>query len=559
MTIDDILSESPSLLNEIPDVPAVVRESAKKAGRIAMGQAMIEGKTDEEVRAADKVAYVETCKREAGLYDTLPVPAPEQPVDALSLLDMAWELPAPSIVQETPVVTEEPAFPTPAEYHAEADARIIEDRALAAVAGLVTKNAIYRQGTIVNEIGVENARAKRAAFEAMPEVSTLCDDLAKRIQDEQRCDVVVPITSITMCSDGPIMVACEDVPLAITEVGLKGLFARIWGGSGFHYLTESCSASLRALNVNAQIGEVADKEADVPSEERKAAKLRLRTNESGRHIFAVVSPTYAKHDADEIAGVIKTAAEGLGMRGELTYDGFQMRINAFGHSTVQPEHYAAGEIFRVGVQVSAKDDGTGAIRVRVVLHQNLCLNLIILHETSRSVGIFRHRGKPEELVAKVRKAIDAAVKMVKPFLDKWKRAQHTDVLAQSQLAGYHGTEIADVFRGILADKIVPVPVGRGGDREEIVSRLVAAYQRDTSSAIAVHPTALAAIVNAFTRFAHEDIPDLVPSDPWAEDVVQESASLLLARTAALPSYTLEEVKLMDGRRKVVVDDAPASA
>lgn len=556
-TLDELLSTDAPQPNGLPDLTLADRQQAQRLARIAMGQAMIDGKTPDECKAAGMMRYLEACKHAVGLYGAQVTPdLPEDPMPILDMIDSGWPNGAPAI--EVPaVVTIEPVIGE-GEYDAAADQRIAEDREYAAIAGILTKEPIYRQGSRVNSTGVENARLKRQQFEDMAEIDALCTTMQTRVTNEERYDVVVPLTSLQMASHGPLIIPGEDSALNLSEVAFKGLLGRVVGGSGYHYLADKCDSRLRALNVNGQIGYIAEEEVNTPIEEHRKAKLRIRTHEAGKHVFAVVGASYAKHDVDEIAGVISQATTGLGMRGELVYDGFQMRMNAFGHSTVAPEHYAAGEVFRVGVQVSAKDDGTGAIRVNVLLFQNLCLNLIILHETSKSVGVFRHRGKPEELAAKVRKAITDAVGMVKPFLARWTKAQNTNALERSQSAGFGGKEIGDVFRGILIDKLVTVPTSKGFDREKVVERLVSAHAKDTSSAIAISASSIAAIVNAFTRIAHEDIREMFPEDPWAEDGIQQSASGLLYRAGALPSYTEEEAILMDGRRKSASEEVPSS-
>jgi hypothetical protein len=107
----------------------------------------------------------------------------------------------------------------------------------------------------------------------------------------------------------------------------------------------------------------------------------------------------------------------------------------------------------------------------------------------------------------------------------------TPALTQEQIN--LGREISALacFRGILQRELVKVP----GKVEVNAKMLLEAWNADESSATQETDLSKAAVVNAFTRIAHER-EDL---DAWTADDISAQAGRLLLRKQPLPFELLE--------------------
>jgi len=422
----------------------------------------------------------------------------------------------------------------------EGRARSLADKAAAEANGFAPKQTVYARGSRVIDVGVENARTSRLEWSAMDRTVDSCVAFERRIVDENRRDLDMPLGELRMRSDGAFVRTEGDVHRLVgfpSVVGFGGLLTRS-GIGGREYL-ERCTPRLRATNVNHWLAG-----DDGAQAQRGDAKLRLRGPEDKPEVFGVVGPKYATFDSDRVAAAVRRSLNTLGYadgaRGGVVYDGVRTRIEALFHSDVQPENYVAGEFFKAGVTVRTRDDGSGSIVVSAVVWQNLCLNLIILDEASQEVARIRHVGSVEALAERFDDEFAAALGKIDHFVRAWNLATHENVLsaADEELMSRPAREVlAAAFNGCIERELVPVR----GKRPEVVRQLLSMYDRDVSSATRsslvdgrpdpARGVTRAAVVNAFTRWAHE-----VNTDPWLEDEVQAAAGRLLLdqKRRALP-------------------------
>jgi hypothetical protein len=228
---------------------------------------------------------------------------------------------------------------------------------------------------------------------------------------------------------------------------------------------------------------------------------------------------------DKVAAAIAKAAP-EGARGSVKYDGTRSRFEVLFQSTVQPEGFVAGEFFRVGVHVTTGDTGGNSVIVRAVVWQHLCLNLIVIDQCSLPVASLRHIGTVMELRRKFEGAFNKALKAINPFMVAWGYARQDDVVerARGTTEAPIPTDPREAVRGIFAGLLEREAVTFKGKKPgEVLDALVAAWEKDESSAVTATRTSRAAIVNAVTRAAHEWSLD----DPWAEDELQREAGALL--------------------------------
>lgn len=418
-------------------------------------------------------------------------------------------------------------------------ARSANDKAAAIAAGFAPADPLFERGTKVIQLGVENAKRSRLDHDAKPTVAEYCRDLVARVAGEKRTDRVVPVADLGMNAQGQLTRGTNAV--SITEDAFLSLMTKL-DVKGARYLASMTDVERRALNVRADLAEfvAADKEAcsTDPDGRRKPAEvsLRLRRTPSGApECFAVTSSAYAAFDVDKIAQAISMAAPD-DARGTVVYDGRRAKFEVMFHSTTQPENYVAGEYFRAGVHVTTDDTGKGGIKVRAMICQNLCLNLIILDESTVEIASLRHIGSVEKLAAKFRAAFEQALKSIDHFLTQWGYATQQDLreTAKAQDENAYDLSVDEVMRGIFNGIIEDGEVGLPKrHRLDVVDGLMAMWEADESSATQTFGASRAAAVNAITRWAHE-----VNDDPWMEDELQSAAGALLASKKPLPYLAL---------------------
>lgn len=417
------------------------------------------------------------------------------------------------------------------------------DAALATANGFAVAQPLFARGTRVNDTGVDNARQSRLEHDAKPLVADYCADFIGQIQREERHDLDVRTGDIRMNKAGQLVVA--DAKVALTRTALDGLVARL-GVGGASYLAR-CKPELRAINVNhhardLMLGEnearaiaAATPRAALPVNSQTKIRVRRGTR-AGLEAFGIVSPSYTPFDVDRIADALRLAAPD-DARGTVTYDGVRARFEVVFHTDVRPEEFVAGEFFKAAVIIETADDGTGGLNVSAAVFQNLCLNLIVIDQAKQYTAKLRHVGTVAELARRFRTGFAAAIQKINPFIQQWGAACREDALARAIAAADATATVSEletrdmiraVFNGVIERELVPVRLN-GRKRTDVIDALMVAYDSDTSSARR-NPDGTdrgivtrAAVVNAFTRFAHES----PQSSPWDEDEIQRAAGALL--------------------------------
>lgn len=389
---------------------------------------------------------------------------------------------------------------------AEGAARAKADEEAAFNAGFTVAPPIYEIGSLVNSTGVENFRASREEFEAMPTAVEACSKLAEQVKAEQRRDIIIEVPNLRMLDDGRLTRGTGSGML-MSERAMSGLATHVTPGGG-GYLA-SCPTELRALNVNhwcengyredvratnrlvrdwQEQGCVGPQPAPVIIPREITLRTRINGSDGKRENFAVVGPRYSAHDIDAIAEqVMGSEAIPADARANVTYDGYRSRIDVLFHSNVQPERVVAGEIFKAGIMLKTADDGSGSIQIAAQLWRNLCLNLIIVDHAKDMVMRRSHRG--DGIADAVNIGIRDAMKKVEYFCQKWSEATLENVLEK-----YGCADMEAVFRGLIFNKVVNIP----GVRPEVMhARLMKAWQAEPGND-------KTAIVNAITRLAHTE-------------------------------------------------------
>lgn len=452
-------------------------------------------------------------------------------LDALIARHPGAGIPVVTALDEVPVVRAAtngtPGFRIPHEdiisetgkERAERDERIAREN------GFAIKPPIYTIGTMVNSIGVNNARQSQLDHAAKPTAREVCRGLRVQVKDECRRDIgPVTLAETRLTRSGSLATGLIDLDgkfvekerFGIEDPGFRRLASRcIPAKSAGAYLAD-CPPELRARNWHSW---ATSNQAD------SKHILRTRLNGQERCVFSAVSETYTPFDADKIAEALELAFP-ADARGTADYDGFRVRVEGLWHSDIAAEQYVAGEVFKAGVIVRSDDTGGGSIRVQSVIWRNLCRNLIIL---DRAIGVdlrLRHTGSVQKLASQFSGAFGKALKSVEGFRVAWGSAMEEKgavLVARTQgttaddIAGMTVSQfLAGIFNASLKRELVPVR-GRTAD---VVPKLLELHAQD--EAADAYGVSRASIVNTFTRYAHQ-----VETDPFAADAIREGAGRLL--------------------------------
>ncbi len=373
-------------------------------------------------------------------------------------------------------------------------ARATADELLAKSMGFSPAPPVFEIGTVVNSTGVDNFRRSRQDWDKLPSLPELSKTFADRIRREQREDLLVAAPLLKAHVNGRLSheghTSTSDHWL-MSERAMDGLAARVTPG-GASYLKQ-CPMDLRATNLNhwlekAQLVDArASKKAGKEITKPQDLTLRTRARKGGsREVFAVCGPKYAAFNVDK---VVAEAAAGIGgdARGQVTYDGYRMTLDAVFHSNIAPENAVAGEFFKGCVRITAADDGTGAVKVKLGLWRNLCRNLIIVDFDTVLVGSRKHIGAAT-IEVDVRELMGQASERIALIVGKWSEASTENVLSRYDL-----TDVDEVFRGLVLNGQIKAT---GKKPDEMVKMLHEAWEREPGYS-------KTSILNAITRAAHE--------------------------------------------------------
>jgi len=437
----------------------------------------------------------------------------------------------------------------------EGRARSAAADAAARAGGFTPAQPLYSRGTMVVQIGVENARQARQEFDATPTVDECVEGFLADVALEDRRDMVVGDT-MRMDKGGRLVLPGDGARLTINERAFTPLCSRLGFGGG-DYLA-GCWPELRAINVNrwmdtyqkaheAEVAEALAERKEPP--EARAVVLRTRTvPASGREVYAAVSGGYAAFDSDKVARALRLAMPD-GARMRVQYDGFRSRFDVLFHSTVQPDQYVAGEFFRAGITIRTDDTGGGSLRGQTVVEQNLCLNLIVIDKAVQPLFVLRHLGSVEKLAEKFREGLGAAQDTLAHFLTAWGVARKDDLVADAAARGEFEDMtpadaglilVSDYFtgfaNGLIERELVPLRA-RGGATVRDLRRM---FVDDTSSdGPGSGRVTRAGLVNAVTRYAHR-----VEVDPFrAAETERAAAALLWPTRGRLPEIPFTAVTL----------------
>ncbi len=358
----------------------------------------------------------------------------------------------------------------------EGKARVEHQASVMRYLGHAVEATVYPIGYTVNDIGVDNARAKRAEVDAMPHYATAFDQLSAIVKLEDRRDLIGNPRNIRMLADGSIQTTSEfrevvtetdletNVSVAKDKIYPAGFIlkpeelslldlaqdikASLPAGSpipaALSQTLVSSPPMLRAQIVNFwQDFDPTDHGIPVPQKAQrdthgrftgdlvpivnadKTRKLRTRVQNGERTLYATVGEDFPPIDVDMVAAIARFACSQIDgdLRARCDYDGRNVRITIISHSTVDPRLYVAGEVFRASAFLGTDDTGGGAIWGYGALDRNLCRNLIILQNSKAGAFRVEHRGMDmEKLINEIVDGVKHAFASVAVFAELWSGA-----------------------------------------------------------------------------------------------------------------------------------------
>jgi hypothetical protein len=485
----------------------------------------------------DVWAHVETAMRGRGGAPSIEEVTGEQP---------AQDAPQGAQAPADDATTEEPTARTrtgEGETDEQRLARVEEDRAKLAELGFSLGQPFHDRG--VAGVG-SGGQVRRSAteHEAKPRVPEAVEQFCEAVRREERRDVIMPTTELVMRADGNI-VGEQGATWPIEAPAMKQLASRL--GISNPAALEDLWPRLRATVWNQHIATALGHESSTCPATHPARKrlegvrdrntlCRTRIDGGGqRAVWAALGERYTAFDVDRVARELEKGMRAFPeARCEIQYDGVKAQADVMFHSDVEPAHYSAGEVFKMGIRVKANDAGGGSILVGLSAYQSLCTNMMMVTGGAFTLCRLRHIGSDANLAEKFEQAMRNAQSQIEHFLKRWGYA------CEETLAQQHGTdyrpehlrlldELADdalvseadlltgIYRGIAKTGAVSL-------HKDDLPGLLAAHAKDESGAVQCGPVTRASVVNAITRHAHEHVGKV---DPLRQQALEAEAGALL--------------------------------
>jgi len=378
--------------------------------------------------------------------------------------------------------------------------------AVAEQAGFALADPLYALGTPVIPVGVENARLARQEFDDMPSAEEALENLRDKVKAEKRRDISKTAGSLRICKKtGRLRFGRREALL--TKTGFGQLFSLLPGAPSHAgtYLAD-VPPDRRAREARFIFSANADKEV----------VLRLRNPEGSKlpQVYSVVTPTYTDIGpsllSEQLLRLVKKENRLAETKGDIVYGGTWTNIRLVTHTTVEPEKFVAGEVFRAAVMFKLSDDKRSSVLAFAEAMRNLCLNLILVDTARQGLMRRRHVGDISRISDEIYAATLAGLEKIQPFMDMWSTGRGIAIEDRTEaveiLTGSREESKSGAF--ISLPHVEPVAMA---------SALTDAWDKEPESN-------LTGLANAMTRASHEAA---WPSPVLAAEILQHQAGQLL--------------------------------
>ena len=374
--------------------------------------------------------------------------------------------------------------------------RVESDTDYLASCGFTPRATIYAPGSVVNSWGVGNFAVSRQAWEDQPKIEAVLSEVRDRVASEDRRDVVADAEELRLHvrGGGELLLTRRRGGGAINveRHGLKKMISTIksvlpsWGH------TQTMDAEHIADHFNRRIQQYGA---------GQRVKLRTRSLDGApRSLFATVGPKYGVHDADEVAQALIWALGNQGLRGTAIYNpnNVSLTVDASYHADKVVD-LAAGDVFKVGLYLTAKDDGTGSIRGGDSYLRNLCLNLLILDNAKETRFRIVHRGDMRKSVQRIRASMSGSLDRWAVFAERWGALRSTPIEVD-------GDNAADVFERWVALDDALRGAAPGVKNDALVEALLSGWNATQAEDPTRSTFDAADLVNSVTRIHEAQVP-----------------------------------------------------
>lgn len=401
--------------------------------------------------------------------------------------------------------------PPPAVKKEETDLERVKRQAQAAAeVGFAHQDPVYALGTPVVSLGVENARLARTEFETLPGAVEALENLKDRVKLEKRKDVKVNASKLRIDPKTGLLRFGRRSAL-LTDTGFQQLFSLLPASPmGAAKYLRQVPPDRRSRETRSIFG--------VHDGRELVMRLRTPAGEEIPQVYSVVTPVYTDFGPAALANKLiqlirRNKLLRDGTRADIQYGGTWTNVRLVTHTTVEPERFVAGEIFRAALAFKISDDKMSSIQAFAEAYRNLCLNLILIDTAAQGLMTRRHVGDIADISTELWAAAEQGVSKIQPFLAMWSTARTIEIQdvseAVSALTGARDEKKAGAF--------IQVPhVGP----ETMMENVLAAHAHEPENN-------LTGLVNAVTRASHEAAwPDPVA----ASEHLQRQAGELLFMT-----------------------------
>lgn len=370
------------------------------------------------------------------------------------------------------------------------------------IAGRKLSDRILRSGNYGSAKSLHEGQRKQ--FEAMPDLSHACEQLACNVESEMRRDDVIKLSELRIDAVGDLItpLRAEIIPgvphLRMMEHAWSQLVSRAPG---------DVPRRLRS-NVNTWLRD---------SKGSAVARTMEAPSGQAQDCFAMVSERYQPHDAHLVAREVARAMPSE-CKGEIKYkgDGGRYEIEA----VLARPFKVDGDIHRVIVNVRSADNGTLSQIVSFKVWRLKCLNGMFVAD-KHLLRRVRHTGDAGKLRDQFAHGLAMAREAIESFQAHWSRANSDSFVDATSGANLNGPE---ALRRLVGRGDINVPnVGPA----DLMDRFRSSWEAEPGDSVAD-------VLNAVTRAAHVN----TWTAAWTTEALEQVAGqLLYTHTRTLPALT----------------------
>lgn len=362
-----------------------------------------------------------------------------------------------------------------------------QQQAAETVCGCLLPQPYFALGTEMADVGKEKYRSIAREHDALPSAEQVFADCAARIRAEHRENFQTSARSLKFEAQGKALVLSgRHVPEVRIEDNFLSAFTR-----KFPEAYHNGSALITSLNPALAADVLNDRLHDIRID-APLVQIRARDNGGTRTAFALVGPAFpVGADSDRWLTNAKDMIGGQEMKGTVVYNPATTEVIARA-SWNAPETIDArvGDVFRVGWQGGARDNGTQAFHGGGFAERIICRNCTIMQaggEQDRQV----HKGAATHFMRTVRDSLQSARDGFAPFARAWSALRAAQI-SNIKIWEHAFHSVPDALEWGVKHGEIAADVAK----DVLLENLLRAYSVERGDS-------LADLVNAVTRAAHE--------------------------------------------------------